>query len=256
MPSPRRHASFISSPSFQIFSPNPHPFLFCTSLVILLALFILILIARTVHLASSHYAVLWALRNVISKVNVYICVTGWKHNCCSIVTVISVNGSRQWIHVNCEFYAFLKFTWVFLSYALFRKLCLHRLCSEISPVFFWNRALLVRNIIILNNKNNNSNNNNNNNFINWPSVVYIFIFWDFLCLTSYGVYKFFFHSPSLPKESYYTSKSKLRYDIKIDKSTYVYGSILYTQYNSYMFRLLIWPSSGRWITKDRYIETS
>jgi hypothetical protein len=45
-----------------------------------------------------------------------------------------------------------------------------------------------------------------------------------------------------------------RYDIKIDKCTLVYGSLLYTLYTSYMFRPLMWPSSGRCITKDRYIE--
>jgi len=36
----------------------------------------------------------------------------------------------------------------------------------------------------------------------------------------------------------------------------VYGSALYTLYISGMFQPLLWPSSGRWVTKDRYIEIS
>ena len=37
-------------------------------------------------------------------------------------------------------------------------------------------------------------------------------------------------------------------------NVYVYKSILYTPLSSYMFRPLMWPSSGRCITKYRYIE--
>jgi hypothetical protein len=46
----------------------------------------------------------------------------------------------------------------------------------------------------------------------------------------------------------------IRYDIKTNKCTYVYESVSYTLYTSYIFRPLMWPSSGRCITKNTYIE--
>jgi hypothetical protein len=45
----------------------------------------------------------------------------------------------------------------------------------------------------------------------------------------------------------------VRYDIKTNKRTKVYASILYTLYTCYMFRLLTLPSAGRCITKNMYI---
>ena len=45
----------------------------------------------------------------------------------------------------------------------------------------------------------------------------------------------------------------LRFDVKTNKCTQVYKSILYTPYTACMFQWLIWPSSGRCITKDTYV---
>jgi hypothetical protein len=45
----------------------------------------------------------------------------------------------------------------------------------------------------------------------------------------------------------------LRYDVKTNKCMQVYKNILYTPYTSYMFQWLMWPSSGRCITKDTYV---
>jgi hypothetical protein len=47
--------------------------------------------------------------------------------------------------------------------------------------------------------------------------------------------------------------SRLRY-IKTKKCITMYESTLHIPYCCYMFRPLMWPSAGRCITKDRYIE--
>ena len=46
----------------------------------------------------------------------------------------------------------------------------------------------------------------------------------------------------------------IRCYIKANKCTEVYENMLYTPHTFYMFRPFMWPSLGRCITKDRYIE--
>jgi hypothetical protein len=46
----------------------------------------------------------------------------------------------------------------------------------------------------------------------------------------------------------------IRYDIKATKCTSVYASRSHVLYTCYMFRPLMWPSSGRCTTKNTYIE--